>query len=110
MEKIPVAVIGTGYLGRFHAQKYANLPEVELVGVVDIDPKRAEAVASETNTSPLSDYRDLYTQVKAASVVVPTPLHHSIAKDLLDHEINVLLEKPMTTTLEEARELNRIAR
>ena len=109
MEKIPVAVIGTGYLGRFHAQKYANLPEVELVGVVDIDPKRAEAVASETNTSPLSDYRDLYTQVKAASVVVPTPLHHSIAKDLLDHEINVLLEKPMTTTLEEARELNRIA-
>ena len=110
MEKIPVAVIGTGYLGRFHAQKYANLPEVELVGVVDIDPKRAEAVASETNTSPLSDYRDLYTQIKAASVVVPTPLHHSIAKDLLDHEINVLLEKPMTTTLEEARELNRIAR
>jgi predicted dehydrogenase len=110
MEKIPVAVIGTGYLGRFHAQKYANLPEVELVGVVDIDPKRAEVVASETNTSPLSDYRDLYTQVKAASVVVPTPLHHSIAKDLLDHEINVLLEKPMTTTLEEARELNRIAR
>ena len=110
MEKIPVAVIGTGYLGRFHAQKYANHPEVELVGVVDIDPKRAEAVASETNTAPLSDYRDLYTQVKAASVVVPTPLHHSIAKDLLDHEINVLLEKPMTTTLEEARELNRLAR
>ena len=110
MAPIPVAVIGSGYLGRFHAQKYANLPEVELVGVVDIDPKRAEEVASETNTSSLSDYRDLYTQIKAASVVVPTPLHHSIAKDLLEHEINVLLEKPMTTTLEEARELNLIAR
>lgn len=110
MNTLPVAVIGTGYLGRFHAQKYANLPEVELVGVVDIDPKRAKEVASETNTSPLSDYRDLFTQVKAASVVVPTPLHYSIAKDLLEHEINVLLEKPMTTTLEEARELNRIAR
>lgn len=110
MDTIPVAVIGTGYLGRFHAQKYANLPQVELVGVVDVDPKRAEEVARETNTAPLSDYRDLYTQIKAASVVVPTPLHHSIAKDLLEHEINVLLEKPMTTTLEEARELNHIAR
>lgn len=110
MDTIPVAVIGTGYLGRFHAQKYANLPQVELVGVVDIDPKRAKEVARETNTAPLSDYRDLYTQIKAASVVVPTPSHHSIAKDLLEHEINVLLEKPMTTTLEEARELNRIAR
>ena len=87
MDTIPVAVIGSGYLGRFHAQKYANLPEVELVGVVDIDPKRAEEVARETNTSPLSDYRDLYTQIKAASVVVPTPLHYSIAKDLLEHDI-----------------------
>lgn len=110
MDTIPVAVIGTGYLGRFHAQKYANLPQVELIGVVDVDPKRAEEVARETNTAPLSDYRDLYTQIKAASVVVPTPLHHGIAKDLLEHEINVLLEKPMTTTLEEARELNHIAR
>ncbi len=110
MDTIPVGVIGTGYLGRFHAQKYANLPQVELVGVVDVDPKRAEEVARETNTAPLSDYRDLYTQIKAASVVVPTPLHHGIAKDLLEHEINVLLEKPMTTTLEEARELNHIAR
>lgn len=110
MDTLPVAVIGTGYLGRFHAQKYANLPEVELVGVVDIDRKRAEEVASETNTAPLSDYRDLYTKIKAASVVVPTPSHYSIAKDLLERDINVLLEKPMTATLDEARELNHIAR
>ena len=109
MDTIPVAVIGSGYLGRFHAQKYANLPEAELVGVVDTNPARAEEVARETNTSPLSDYRDLYGQIKAASVVVPTPLHYSIAKDLLEHDINVLLEKPMTTTLEEAQELNLIA-
>ena len=73
MDTIPVAVIGSGYLGRFHAQKYANLPEAELVGVVDINPTRAEEVARETKTSPLSDYRDLYSQIKAASVVVPTP-------------------------------------
>jgi len=110
MDTIPVAVIGSGYLGRFHAQKYANLPEAELVGVVDTNPARAEEVAKETHTSPLSDYRDLYGQIKAASVVVPTPLHYSIAKDLLEHDIHVLLEKPMTTTLEEAQELNLIAR
>lgn len=110
MDTIPVAVIGSGYLGRFHAQKYANLPEAELVGVVDTSPARAEEVAKETHTSPLSDYRDLYGQIKAASVVVPTPLHYSIAKDLLEHDIHVLLEKPMTTTLEEAQELNLIAR
>jgi predicted dehydrogenase len=110
MDTIPVAVIGSGYLGRFHAQKYANLPESELVGVVDTNPSRAEEVARETNTSPLSDYKDLYGQIKAASVVVPTPLHYSIAKDLLEHDIHVLLEKPMTTTLEEAQELNLIAR
>ena len=110
MDTIPVAVIGSGYLGRFHAQKYANLPESELVGVVDINPARAEELARETNTSPLSDYRDLYGQIKAASVVVPTPLHYSIAKDLLERDIHVLLEKPMTTTLEEAQELNLIAR
>jgi predicted dehydrogenase len=110
MDTIPVAVIGSGYLGRFHAQKYANLPEAELVGVVDTIPARAEEVARETNTSPLSDYRDVYGQIKAASVVVPTPLHYSIAKDLLEHDIHVLLEKPMTTTLEEAQELNLIAR
>ena len=110
MNTIPVAVIGSGYLGRFHAQKYANLPDAELIGVVDTNRKRAEEVANETNTSPLSDYRDLYTRIKAASVVVPTPLHYSIAKNLLERDIHVLLEKPMTTTLEEARELNAIAR
>ena len=110
MNTIPVAVIGSGYLGRFHAQKYANLPEAELVGVVDTNPARAEEVARETSTSPLSDYRNLYGQIKAASVVVPTPLHYSIAKDLLERDIHVLLEKPMTTTLEEAQELNLIAR
>jgi len=110
MDTIPVAVIGSGYLGRFHAHKYANLPEAELVGVVDINPARAEEVARETNTSPLSDYRNLYGQIKAASVVVPTPLHYRIAKDLLERDIHVLLEKPMTATLEEAQELNLIAR
>jgi predicted dehydrogenase len=109
MKKLQVAVVGSGYLGRFHAQKYANHPEVELVAVVDTNHKRAAALASETSANPLIDYRDVYTQVQAASVVVPTPLHYSIAKDLLEHDINVLLEKPMTTTVEEGSKLIALA-
>jgi len=109
MKKLQVAVIGSGYLGRFHAQKYANHPEVELVAVVDTNNTRAAQLASETGTKPLCDYRDVYTQVQAASVVVPTPLHYSVAKDLLEHGIHVLLEKPMTTTVEEGSQLIALA-
>jgi len=105
MNKTPVAVIGSGYLGRFHAEKYANHPEADLIAVVDINHDRALKLARQTNTEPLENYKDLYAQAHAVSVVVPTPLHHAIAKDLLEHDINVLLEKPMTTTLKEADDL-----
>ena len=110
MDRLPVAVIGCGYLGKFHAQKYAGHPEAALVAVVDTDSGRAKALAAETGSTALSDYRDLYSQIQAASVVVPTPLHHAIAKDLLEHGIHLLLEKPMTVTLAEAEELNALAR
>ena len=105
MNKTPVAVIGSGYLGRFHAEKYANHPEAHLIAVVDINHDRALELARQTNTKSLIDYKDLYAQARAVSVVVPTPLHHAIAKDLLEHDIHVLLEKPMTTTLKEADDL-----
>jgi len=105
MNKTPVAVIGSGYLGRFHAEKYANHPEADLIAVVDTNHDRALELARQTNTEPLINYKDLYAQAHAVSVVVPTPLHHAIAKDLLEHDINVLLEKPMTTTLKEADDL-----
>lgn len=110
MKKLQVAVIGCGYLGRFHAQKYAGHPDAELVAAVDTNQARAAALAAETKTTPLCDYRDIYSRVQAASVVVPTPLHYSIAKDLLEQGIHVLLEKPMTTTLEEGAELIDLAR
>jgi len=109
MEKLRVAVIGCGYLGRFHAQKYASHPEVELVAVVDTNYPRATQLAAETGTHSLSDYRDVYSRAQAASVVVPTPFHYSIAKDLLEHDIHVLLEKPMTTTVDEGNKLIALA-
>lgn len=105
MDKTPVAVIGCGYLGRFHAEKYANHSEADLVAVVDTNQDRASELARRTHSKPLTHYQDLYAQVHAVSVVVPTPLHHAIAKDLLEHDIHVLLEKPMTTTLKEADDL-----
>ena len=86
MEKIQAAVIGSGYLGKFHAEKYAHHPEVELRGVVDTNFSRAQELASEVHSTPFRNYQDLFAQVQAVSVVVPTPLHYSIAKEFLEHE------------------------
>lgn len=105
MGHLRVAVIGAGYLGRFHAQKYAALPEVELVGVVDTDPDARERVARELGCGAFADYRELLGVVDAVSVVTPTPLHHRVSKDFLEAGAHVLVEKPITSTLDEARDL-----
>ncbi|MEW8072341.1 MAG: Gfo/Idh/MocA family oxidoreductase [Candidatus Thiodiazotropha sp.] len=110
MDKIRTAVIGVGYLGRYHAQKYAALDDSELVAVVDIDPDTAADVAKECNTEALSDYHELLNKVDAVSIVVPTQLHHQVAKEFLDSGIHVLLEKPITVTVAEADALIEIAR
>ncbi len=102
---VRTAVVGVGYLGRFHAQKYARLPEANLVSVVDIDSQRAREVAKEVKTRALTDYRDLIGKVDAVSIVTPTPQHFAIARELLSAGVHVLVEKPMTTSLEEADEL-----
>jgi len=110
MEKVKVGVVGVGYLGRYHAEKYASLPQTELVGVVDINADKAEEAARTFNTLALSDYRQLIPRVKAVSIVVPTPLHHAIASDFLKHGVDVLVEKPITATLKEAEDLIVLAR
>jgi len=104
-DAVRTAVIGVGYLGRFHAQKYARLPEANLVSIVDIDSQRGHRVAQEVNTQALTDYRDLIGKVDAVSIVTPTPQHFAIAKAFLSAGVHVLLEKPMTKNLEEADEL-----
>ena len=105
-----VAVIGVGYLGRFHAQKYARLAEADLVAVVDIDGRRGREVADEVKTQALPDYRPLIGAIDAVSIVTPTPQHFAIAKEFLSAGVHVLLEKPMTKNLEEADELIETAR
>ncbi len=95
------AVIGVGYLGRFHAQKYAVLAGSELVGVVDPHEPSRLAVAAELGVPPFADYRELLGRVDAVSVVTPTPAHFAVAKAFLEAGAHVLVEKPMTSTVAE---------
>ncbi|PLX74560.1 MAG: UDP-N-acetyl-D-glucosamine dehydrogenase [Desulfuromonas sp.] len=104
------AVIGTGYLGRFHAQKYAAIKGVELVAIVDIDSKQANSVANEVGCRAVTDYREILDEIDLASIVVPTDLHFDIAKECLQNNCHLLVEKPITQTIDEAEELISIAR
>lgn len=105
MSKIRAAVIGVGYLGRFHAQKYAQLDACELVAVVDGRQEVRDAVAAEVKTRAVADYRELLGAVDAVSVVTPTPAHFAIADAFLEAGAHVLVEKPITETPEQARAL-----
>ncbi len=107
---IRTAVIGVGYLGRFHAQKYAQMEGVDLVGVVDVSPERAQDVAKEVETRAYTDIHEIVGKIDAASVVVPTIHHHEVAKILFSHGIHCMLEKPISTTVEEADELISLAK
>jgi predicted dehydrogenase len=105
MNKIRVAVVGVGYLGRFHAQKYAQLPGCELVAVVDGREEVRNSVAAEVHSRAVADYRELLGQVDAVSVVTPTPAHFEIADAFLAAGSHVLVEKPITETPAQARAL-----
>jgi predicted dehydrogenase len=105
MDKIRVAVVGVGYLGRFHAQKYASLPNCQLVAVVDQQERSRAAVAAELGVPGLEEYRSLLGNVDAVSVVTHTPSHFEIAADFLRAGAHVLVEKPITETVAQARAL-----
>lgn len=109
MKPLQCAVIGVGYLGKFHAEKYAALPDCELAAVVDSNPETARIVAEKNRTRALTDYRELLGRVDAVSIAVPTRRHFEIARDFLASGAHVLVEKPITVTVEEADELIRIA-
>jgi predicted dehydrogenase len=106
---IRTAVIGVGYLGRFHAQKYAALPNSQLVGIADPSAAARDSVAAELKVAAHADYRDLLGKVDAVSIVTPTPLHFDVAKAFLEAGASVLVEKPMTVTIAEGEQLIGIA-
>lgn len=109
MEKLRIGVVGTGYLGKFHAQKYYCMPDVELVGIVDTDREQGEKVAQENHTAYYSDHHSLFGKVDAVSIAAPTPVHYSIAKDFLANDVDVLIEKPITSLLDDADDLIQLA-
>jgi predicted dehydrogenase len=115
-KKLRAAVIGVGYLGRFHAQKYAALSGVELVGVVDAQPETAQRVAQELGVAAFTDYRELLgadgskvAKVDLVSVASTTETHHAVARDCLAAGVHVLVEKPVTVTVAQADELIALA-
>lgn len=109
MAKLKCAVIGVGYLGRFHAQKYQLLEDTDLIAVCDSHLDTVTRVAQELNVQPILNYQDLFGLVDAVSIAVSTQAHYAIAKDCLQHGIHVLIEKPITETVEQADELITIA-
>jgi len=109
MKKIRIAVIGVGHLGKHHARIYSQMPGVELVGVVDADRERAETVADRHDTRAFPHHEDLPEGLDAVSIAVPTTAHFELASRFLKRGVSVLVEKPMTATLSEAEELDRLA-
>ena len=105
MKKLRVGVIGTGYLGKFHTEKYAQMDDVKLVGVVDIDKQKADEIAKKYGADSFLSHKEILDKVDAVSIVVPTIYHYDVAKDFLKKGVDVLIEKPMTTTLKEADDL-----
>lgn len=108
-KKIRVAVIGVGYLGNFHAQKYAKIEGAELVGVTDADMGRANEVAAAVSTKAFASYTELLGKVDAVSIVTPTESHYRIGMEFLQAGADVLVEKPIANSVQEAGELVRAA-
>ncbi len=108
--KIPVGIVGVGYVGQYHSEKYAASNNAKLVGVVDIDRNRADQVGKKLGVASFTDYRELLGQVRCVSIAVPTRLHYEISRDFLVAGIDVLVEKPMAATIEEGKQLVELAR
>ena len=106
---IRAAVVGAGHLGKFHARVYSEIPDVDLRYVVDIDRARARQVAGEYGAEARADYKGILGEVDIASIATPTTTHHEIARAFLEAGVSVLVEKPMTTTVEQADDLIRLA-
>jgi len=103
--RIRCAVVGVGYLGSLHAQKYAMLPEADLVGVVDADFKRAEEIARKHETAAFRSYAELFGRVDAVSIATPTACHHETGMAFLGRGVDCLIGKPVTTTTAQAEAL-----
>lgn len=109
-KKIKIGVVGIGHLGNYHLQKYQKLENCEIISVADTIMDRAQKAAGIHNCLAFPDYRAMLGQVDAVSIAVPTAEHHKVARDFLAAGVDVLIEKPICVTVEEANELIELAR
>ena len=109
MSKVKIAVIGIGYLGEFHAQKYKANKNADLIGIVDTNKQRSEEISNKIGVKSYNDYKSIINQVDAVSIVVPTNLHYKIAKFFIENKKHVLIEKPFASNTAEARKLKKIS-
>jgi len=107
--KIRVGVIGLGYLGKFHYQKYKLNRSVNLTSVVDQQIENLDFIKSK-KIIKTDKYANIIENVDAVSIVTPTNTHYKIAKFFLENKKHVLLEKPMTETIMQAKKLNSLAK
>jgi predicted dehydrogenase len=107
--KVKAGVVGIGRMGEYHVGVLSEMQEVDITGVVDIDPKRRKAIYDNYGTPGFADYMDLIGKVDVAVVAVPTAMHYPVAKELLNNGVHILLEKPCANNLDHARELFQLA-
>ncbi len=108
-QRLRAAVVGVGHMGRYHVGAYSEIHHIDIVGVCDAHPERAAEAAAPFGWAAYADYRELYGKVDVVTVAVPTELHYQVTKDFLEHDIHVLLEKPIAPTAAEAERLFELA-
>lgn len=109
-KKTKCGVAGVGFLGQIHARVYSELEDCELVGIYEIDDKRAEEICNLYNCKRFSSLKELGEACEAVSVVVPTDKHHEVAMELLESGTHLLIEKPLCTSVYEASEIANLAK
>jgi predicted dehydrogenase len=109
MKKLRIGVVGVGHIGSNHARIYSELPNAELVAILDIDPARADEIGGKYKAKAVASLNEFAGMIDAASVATPTSAHFSIARDLLAQGKHLLIEKPITEKTSDARDLAQVA-
>ncbi|OQA16540.1 MAG: putative oxidoreductase YceM [bacterium ADurb.Bin363] len=110
LKKLRVGVVGIGHMGQHHARVYKEMSNVEVTALADNDENTLLEVADRLGINSYSDYKELFDKVDAVSIVVPTTFHYDISREFLEHGIHVLVEKPVTRTIQEVTRLNELAK
>lgn len=110
MKTLKVGVVGLGWMGRVHLRNYFEMPYVECVGAVDVDQEKLDDVNKQFGVAGFQNIEELLEHdLDAISVCVPTSLHHSVGKKIIENNINLIIEKPLAATVAEGEELVNLA-